>query len=418
MTTTVIILLVVALGVSFYVLAQKNKSHQKEIEKLNSAHEKSIAELKNGYELKFNTQEASFSKEKSDFETKIESERRKSSMKIDSLQGDIRNLTEKNGNLESEIQKRDEFYARIQALHPNNNFEEEVHEMIENEFKASAAEVDEKIAQVIKNPADKDSIDVFKNAISIYDEAIPDVKKYVTSDMEKLHSLYEESIELKKAFEKAEKEKRDRAAAMKAYEEIKAICRNNKEANYQNYEVLRSAYDKYDRLSSDEKEFFVDIQLIHNLREMVKVAETDFNNVNAARKAEKEAERIVNSIYNADEDDRDKLSRALRFYQALSVAQQAYFSADLVRKIKKLSNDAENDHRRQEERREEEARRRREEAEARRRREEAEERRRRDEARRRSSYSSSSMSHHSSSSHVHHSGHGGRPSGGGASRKF
>lgn len=259
--------------------------------------------------------------------------------KINFLQEKLQQTIREKERLEKEIAESKDFYARVQALYPEKNFEEEVHQMIEDEFKASALKIDKQIEMCIDMFADKDSIAVFKEAINAYEQSDSDVKKYVTSDIQKLYRLYEDSKKLKIAFEKAEQEKRDRLTA---------------------------------------------------------------------HKAESEAQAIIDRISSADEDDRDELERALRFYTGLSMAQQAYFNVNLVKKIKNLRDDADEDHRRKENKRREEARHREEQ----RRREEE---RRREESRRRDSFNSMSSSHHSS---ISHSGHGGRSSGGGASRKF
>lgn len=310
-------------------------------------------------------------------------------------------------------------YERIKTLHPNVDFEKEIHEMIENEFKASAQKVDEKIAPCATMPADKDSIDVFNEAIRTYTAQDAEIQKYVTTDIQKLRSLYEESCSLRREYERAEKEKRDRAAAQKAFEKIGAICQGISSGTHENYETLNRAYKIYTDLTRDEKGYYPDMRQIQTLESLRRTAEADMKDFNAAREAEKEVHNIVDRIYSADENDRDKLERALRHYKNLNSVQQAYFSQELARKVKNLLNAAEEDHRRKEEerrrRKEEEERRRREEEErARRRREE--ERRRREEEERRRRMSSSSSFH--SSSHSSFGGHGGRASGGGAGRHF
>ena len=147
-------------------------------------------------------------------------------------------------------------------------------------------------------------------------------------------------------------------------------------------------------LSVAQRAFFPDINLIENLRRVHSSAETDYKNFQTAKEAESKVEGIVRSIYSADEDDRDKLSRAMGYYRNLTNAQQVYFSDELLQKLRRLISDADDDHRRMERRREDE--------------------RRRNQQRMMSSSSSS----FGGSSHSSFGGHGGRPSGGGASRKF
>ncbi len=293
-------------------------------------------------------------------------------------------------------------YERSKLLHPDIDFDREVHEMIENEFKASAKETDESIAHYANLPADKDSINVFNEAIRIYNTVGADVQKYMTTDINKLRSLYEESVSLKREYERAEKEKRDRAAAQKAFESISAICRGIHTGNHENYDTLNRAYRIYSDLTSDEKGYYPDEQ-IRTLESLRRASEADSKNFNKAKDAEKEVHRIVDRIYNAGENDRNDLDRALRYYTSLNSAQQNYFSQELVRKVKRMIDEAESDHRRKEDER-----RRKREEDARRRRQREEERRRR----------ASSSSSFSSSSHSSFSGHGGHASGGGAGRHF
>ena len=318
------------------------------------------------------------------------------SANITSLEKEVSDFKEKLRETKGRLEEYEDKYARIKKLYPDIDFDKEVHEMIENEFKASALELDDKIAQYVNLPADKDNVDVFNEAIRVYNTAVSDVQKYVTTDIQKLQSLYEESVSLKREYERAEKEKRDRAAAKKAFDSISSICCNIRCGNHDNYETLNRAYRIYADLTSDEKRYFPNMEQIHTLESLRRSAEADLNDFNKARNAENEVHRIVNSIYTADEDDRDKLERAMRHYRNLSNSQQKYFSNELLRKLKHCIDEAESDHRRKE---------------AARRRRKEEERRRREEERRRSMMNSRS-------SYSSFGGHGGRPSGGGAGRTF
>lgn len=371
-------------------ISQRDESHQSTLTQLRRSHDSKVSEMQRSINLKDTS--------------------------IKNLEQEIAKLNTELTQTSRALAESQNKYERIKALHPDTDFDAEVQQMIENEFKASAIEVDQKIASRADMPANKDSIDVFSEAIRIYDKTVPDVQKYMKTDINKLRSLYGESVSLKREFERAEQEKRDRAAAQSAFEKIGAICLGITIGNYQNYETLNKAYRMYMNLSSAEKSYFPDMNLIRSVESLRRTAESDLSNYNAARDAEKEVRSVVDRIYNADEDDRDKLERAMRYYRNLSSSQQHYFSDELLRKLKRLQDEAEEDHRRKEEarrrrKREEEERRRREEEERRRRRQREEE-----ERRRRSSMSSSSFS--SSSHHSSFGGHGGRPSGGGAGRHF
>lgn len=408
--------------------AQKEEA-TKELQNQKTSYEQRIASLKR--ETDDNVRRAVNASEKS-WKASMESQKRsfdrdisiltdtigQRDQDIKKLEAEVRDVTGVLRQTSRALEEYKDKYERIKALHPDVDFDKEVHEMIENEFRASAQKVDEKIAHCATMPADKDNIGVFDEAIRTYMAQGADVQKYITTDIQKLRSLYEKSISLKREYERAEKEKRDRAAAQKAFEKIGAICQGISTGTHENYETLNRAYRIYTDLTREEKGYYPNVEQIKTLESLCRIAEADTKDFNAAREAEKEVHNIVDRIYSADENDRDKLERALRYYKNLSNVQQAYFSQELVRKVRNLLDAAEEDHRRKEaerrRRREEEERRKREEEErARRRREE--ERRRREEEERRRRMSSSSFS---SSSHGSFGGHGGRPSGGGAGRSF
>lgn len=294
--------------------------------------------------------------------------------------------------LTTQLEEMTDKYTRAQKLHPECNFDEEVHEMIENEFKEAAQEVDAKLAEVLSTPATKDNEDLFKNALRRLDSTEHEVRKYVTSSREEIQSRYNEAVALREEFERIEQEKRDRAAANTAYQSIKETLDANPVGNYRTYAALTAALAIFTKLSRGEKSFFPDCKMISEVERLQRTAETDHNNYTAANDAAGEVENIIGHMCSADEDDRDKLERAMRYYRNLTSTQQAYFPDELLRKLKKLINEADEDHRQQERRRDDE-------------------RRRRQQQQMRSS--SMSSSHRSS-----FGGHGGRPSGGGASRRF
>lgn len=313
---------------------------------------------------------------------------------IQELRGEMSDLQHENSTLKAELEVLSDKYSRIQRLHPEYNFDNEVNRMIEFEYRASAKEVDSNLNEVLAIAANKDNYDVFNRALSFFDALQPEVKKYVTSDRAAIQKLYDDAIQLKEEYERAEQEKRDRAAAQTAYDKINQVCKDNPKGNYKTYKALDGALAIFLGLSVAEKAFFPDNNLIGNLKNLHMSAEKDYKDYEAATKAETNVRDIIGRMSCADEDDRDKLAKAMRYYRNLSSAQQAYFSDELLRKLKRLIEEADEDHRRQERRRSDEA-------AARRR------------AQQRSSYSSMRSSSRSS-----FSGRGGRPSGGGATRRF
>ena len=188
---------------------------------------------------------------------------------------------------------------------------------------------------------------------------------------------------------------RDKAEAQKAYNEMIKVYHNNQKGTYEEYDALHKAYSLYEELTYAQKEFFPDDKMLREYEIVLRKAQEDKRNYDAARNAEEAAKQTIGHIHSsADEDDRDKISKAFRYYNNLSMAQRAYFSAELLNQMRKFKNEADDDHARRERRREEER------------------------QREHIIYSS----HHNSSSGFsggsHFGGFGGHSSGGGASRGF
>lgn len=369
----------------------KGKSEK---EMLNKARQEDVDSLKDNFKSKLEQAEerhdAELERLESDYREKI----RKKDDQIQRLDGDLLNANNQISTLTTQLEDMTDKYTRVQRLHPEYNFENEIHEMIENEYKEAAQNVDLELAEVLATPATKDNENIFQRALNLIDSTKGDVRKYVTSSRDEIQSRYRKAIALREEFERLEREKRDKEKANEAYQKIKHTYDNNRQGNYKTYDELNAALAIFLGLSVAQRAFFPDINLIENLRRVHSSAETDYKNFQTAKEAESKVEGIVRSIYSADEDDRDKLSRAMGYYRNLTNAQQVYFSDELLQKLRRLISDADDDHRRMERRREDE--------------------RRRNQQRMMSSSSSS----FGGSSHSSFGGHGGRPSGGGASRKF
>ena len=427
---TALIAMLVGLGVAIRGLfSTKSKAnaeketYEQEFASLRKSTSKKVQEAvdvnSETWRLAMEQQKSAYEKQCSELSSKIEGQIKT----LESKEREILRLNQELSGKKAELEKMEDTYSRIKTLHPDLDFENEVKNMIENEFKASAENVDEQIAQIANLTADKDKINVFDEAIRVYQSASADVQKYVNTDVGKLRRLYEESVSLRREYERAEQEKRDRATAKSAFEKIGAIVSGISFGNYENYETLDRAYKVYTGLSSAEKNYFPDMAIVEKIKSLRATAEADLKDFNTAKEAEKDVRRIVDRIYTAHEEDQDSLERAMRYYRNLTSAQQRYFSSDLERKVKHFLDEAEDDHRRKEaerrQRKEEERRRKeREEAERRHREEERRRRQREEEERRRRQSSSFSSSSHHSSSHSGHRGHGGRPSGGGATGRF
>ena len=335
----------------------------------------------------------------------------------DTLKQDNARLESENTELKAELASTNEFYGRVRRLHPELDFEKEVKDMVEAEARAEAREIDRKLNSVLKLTADKNNVEAFADAIKAYNNAEikaqqydistfskstfnpKDAKikaqQYVKADIAKVRALYQESVKLREAYEKEQQELRDKAEAQKAYNEMIKVYHNNQKGTYEEYDALYKAYLLYEKLTCAQKEFFPDDKMLREYEIVLRKAQEDKRNYDAARNAEEAAKQTIGHIHSsADEDDRDKISKAFRYYNNLSMAQRAYFSAELLNQMRKFKNEADDDHARRERRREEER------------------------QREHIIYSS----HHNSSSGFsggsHFGGFGGHSSGGGASRGF
>ena len=367
----------------------KGKSEK---EKLEKAKEEEVETLKQNFQMQLEQAGESHAQKVASLERTHQQSMRAKDDQIRGLNGDLQRANSQISTLTTQLEDMTDKYTRAQQLHPEYNFDEEIHEMIENEYRAAAQKVDEKLTEVLSITATKDNEDVFKDALRLLDGTDHEVRKYVTASRDNIQSLYNKAVDLRQEFERLEQERRDKEAANKAYQSIKRTFDNNPKGNHKSYEDLHAALAIFLGLSAAQRAFFPDSGLIESLKRVHRSAEADYNDYNAAKDAESAVEGIIGSIYSADEDDRDRLARAMRYYRNLTTAQQAYFSEELLRKLKKLISDADEDHTRQERRRDDERRRRQQQMR---------------------SSSSFSSSHRSS-----FGGHGGRPSGGGASRRF
>ena len=336
---------------------------------------------------------------------------------VEAFREDNSELEMANKAFAERLASTNEFYSRVRRLHPELDFEKEVKKMLEAEAMAEARVIDQKLNSVLGMPADKDNVEVFEDAIKAYDNAETKAQQYnistfskstynpkdakikaqqyVKADIAKVRALYQESVKLREAYEKEQQELRDKAEAQKAYNEMIKVYHNNQKGTYEEYDALHKAYSLYEKLTYAQKEFFPDDKMLREYEIVLRKAQEDKRNYDAARNAEEAAKQTIGHIHSsADEDDRDKISKAFRYYNNLSMAQRAYFSAELLNQMRKFKNEADDDHARRERRREEER------------------------QREHIIYSS----HHNSSSGFsggsHFGGFGGHSSGGGASRGF
>lgn len=367
-----------------------------------------IQSVKDGYEATLREKEQEYQRSLDTARRNHEREMRQKNNQISTLEGNLRSAQAQVGTLTEQLAKLTDTFERAQKLHPESDFEAEVAEMIVNEYKAEARQIDEQLVKVFKTQATKDNAHVYHDAMGLIDSADDNVRKYISSDRAQLQLLYSESIRLKEEYERQQQEIRDKAAAQNAYERIKGMYNGNQRGDHNSYKSLHSALAIFLGLSAAQRAFFPDNDMISRLKRVHGEAESDYNDYTAAKNAESSVESIIGYMGTADEDDRSKLDRAMGYYRNLSSSERVYFSDAILSKLKRLIQQAEEDHTRQERRRREERERREREEQERRRRAAAAA------ATRRSSSSGSSFRSSGSS----FSGRGGRPSGGGASRRF
>lgn len=237
---------------------------------------------------------------------------------------------------------------RAIALHPELDSEIEI--MIENEFKDKAAIVDKEIQSCINLAANPCHIEVFQNAVNSFEALDDNAKRYIQSDIKRLYEYLEKSINMKAEIEKQEATE----VAEKACNEIEQIMDKYSVGNNENYEDLVTTYQIYERLTNLQKSVFPDMDMIRELRNLITSAKRDCEDVAIANTACDKVRKSISGIYNADEDNLDKLKNAYKVYNALSENQRKYFDEEVLKELRRLLKQAEDDYDREERRRREE----------------------------------------------------------------
>ena len=241
-----------------------------------------------------------------------------------------------------------ETHARAIALHPQ--LEDEIIEMVENEFKDEAKAVDDVIQKALTKSTDKDNVELFGKAIEKYNSTSLEARKYVNGDVEALKRRYEQSCELRREFQRVQKEKADKKAAKEAYDEMKRIATGIK-GNNSNYKTSVKANNLYLGLSKEQQRFFQDDNWLREFYREFGVAERDHSDYEKAKKTEKTIKEIVDSVGTPDEHDIDKLKRAIRMYNSLSSSERKYFDKGVYESARRKLSKAEEDHDERERRR-------------------------------------------------------------------
>jgi len=362
------------------------KAHSQELTDIVQKHKSELLDVRNEYDSDISQLQKEYSSLLQDRRTEI-----------DQLSSQVNEKTEEISKLSQSLNEMIEKYRRIQTLHPQ--IEDEIQEMIQQEFKAEAQELDSKLASVVTLPADKERVTIFKDALDCIAAANAGVSQYLTVDKNALNQLYQDSMSLQAEFQRQQKEIADRKAAEEVLNEIDTILRRYSVGDHSNFDDFQEVFQLYTMLSTVQQQYLSEgnertkAQFLH----CVDDARADHQLFEAAKQAEQKINDVICHIHRGTEDNQDRLSKAMRYYKDLSSSESKYFDANILSTLKRLIREAENDHEEQERKR--------------RQKREEEERRRRAQ----SSYHSSTMSHSS----FGHSGYSGsRTSGGGAKRGF
>lgn len=260
----------------------------------------------------------------------------------------LKNCQREKDELKKLIEKMQETHARAIVLHPQ--LEDEIIEMVENEFKDEAKAVDEVIQKALTKSTDKDNVEVFGKAIEKYNSTSLEARKYVKSNVETLNKRYEQSCEFRREFQRVQKEKADKKAAQEAYNQMKRIASGVK-GDRSNYKTLAKANNLYLGLSKAQQRFFPDDNWLRGFYREFGVAERDHGNYEKAKETEKAVREIVDSVGTPDEHDIDKLKRAIRMYNSLSSSERVYFDQSVYENARRKLSKAKEDHEEHERRR-------------------------------------------------------------------
>ena len=281
---------------------EKNNTLENDLEKLSNKTKNEIATLKKGNK---------------DLQNSSAEERKM-------LQSKIKSLEEKNNGLNNQIAEMQEFYARVCKLHPENDFKQEVSDMIAAEFKAAVDEVDSKINSALNLKPSKDNVEKFAEVISFYENASDDVRNAVTANINKVKQLQQEAIKLRQ---------RDEAATeAKKIDKMLEKVLNNK-ASKENDDIFAKAIQTYENASVLTKNFIK--------TDMSKIKQLYQESVNLLKKYQKELkrmkdeaeaqlvfekmEKIFQENCHGEYDEYPKLNDGYKLYRNLTDEQKHFF---------------------------------------------------------------------------------------------
>lgn len=183
-------------------------------------------------------------------------------------------------------------YQRVQQLYPSAD--SDVTAMIDEEIRqrdmALAKQVDDVIQSVIGLPASKDIVHKLDTAKSRYANLTQKQKSYIESDIGKLNHLYDESLRLKRQYEKEMEEARRKKAALAAVASITAIISCISIGKAKDLRKLKEAKSIYDALDAGSRPYF-DTSVADQLNRLYRQAKRDQEEEEARERQRQEEER-------------------------------------------------------------------------------------------------------------------------------
>lgn len=221
---------------------------------------------------------------------------------IDSLTLSNQSMAYKYDRLKESYNQLEDRYRRAGILHPN--LDKDVSDMIEEELLqkdlAIAKEMDSVIQKVISLKASKDLVSKLSEIRNSYSRLNASQKSFVKSDISKLEDLYNDSLKLKKDYDKKIEEEKNKKSAKNAEESIKSIISGISTGKEKNLKDLKKAKSIYDALSLGAVAYF-DTKLIKKVNLLYKEAKKD----KKRRQEMEEAEERRNNTSHSSFDDFD-----------------------------------------------------------------------------------------------------------------
>lgn len=221
---------------------------------------------------------------------------------IDSLTLSNQSMAYKYNHLKESYNQLEDRYRRAGILHPN--LDKDVSDMIEEEIhqkdSAIAKEMDSVIQKVISLKASKDLVSKLSEIRNSYSRLNTSQKSFVKSDISKLEDLYNDSLKLKKDYDKKIEEEKNKKSAKNAEESIKSIISGISTGKEKNLKDLKKAKSIYDALSLGAVAYF-DTKLIKKVNLLYKEAKKD----KKRRQEMEEAEERRNNTSHSSFDDFD-----------------------------------------------------------------------------------------------------------------